>query len=50
VTTVPSIIAVLTDGVPELKNFETFGGSIEKIEILEVELKIAANFVQCGEQ
>ena len=44
VTIVPSVIAVLTDGVPELKNFKTFGESIEKIETLEVKLKIAANF------
>jgi hypothetical protein len=44
VTTVPSVIPVLTDGVPELKNFKTLGGSIEKIEILGVELKIATNF------
>jgi hypothetical protein len=30
--------------VPELKEIETLEGSIEKIEILMVELKIAANF------
>jgi hypothetical protein len=43
-TTVPSVIAVLTDGMLELKNFETLRGSIEKIKILEVESKIVANF------
>ena len=31
--------------MPELKDFETLGGSIEKIETLVVELKIAANLV-----
>jgi hypothetical protein len=31
--------------VPELKEIETLGGSIEKIETLEVELKIVANFM-----
>jgi hypothetical protein len=41
---VPSVIAVLTDGVLELKNFETLEWSIEKIETLGVELKITANF------
>jgi hypothetical protein len=30
--------------VPELKEIETLGASIEKIETLMVELKIAANF------
>jgi hypothetical protein len=44
VTIVPSVIADLADGLPELKIFETLEGSIEKIETLEVELKIAANF------
>jgi hypothetical protein len=45
VITVLSVIAALTDRVPELKNFETFGWSIEKIETLGVKLKIATNFV-----
>jgi hypothetical protein len=31
--------------VPELKEIKTLGGSIEKIETLVVELKIAANFM-----
>jgi hypothetical protein len=46
VITVPSVIAALTDRVPELKKkkIETLGGSIEKIETLGVELKIDANF------
>jgi hypothetical protein len=44
VTTVSPIIAVLTDEVLELKIFETLVGSIEKIETLGVELKIATNF------
>jgi hypothetical protein len=44
VTTIPSIIAVLTNRVLELKIFEILEGSIEKIEILEVKMKIAANF------
>ena len=43
-TTVPSVIAVLTDIVLELKIFETLEGLIEKIATLEVELKIVANF------
>ena len=30
--------------VPELKDFESLGESIEKIETLVVELKIAVNF------
>jgi hypothetical protein len=30
--------------MPKLKEIETLGGSIEKIETLVVELKIAANF------
>jgi hypothetical protein len=34
----------LTDGVLGLRDFETLGGLIEKIEILVVELKITANF------
>jgi hypothetical protein len=44
VTTILSIIAVLTNRVLELKIFEILEGSIEKIEILEVKMKIAANF------
>jgi hypothetical protein len=44
VTTVPSVMAVLTDGMARLKNFETFGGSIDKIETLVIKLKIVANF------
>jgi hypothetical protein len=43
-TTVLLVIAVLTNEVPELKNFETLEGSIEKIETLRVALKIVANF------
>jgi hypothetical protein len=39
-----SVIVGLTDRVPKLKNFKTLGGPIEKIKILGVELKIAANF------
>ena len=35
--------------VPEFKDFETLGGSIEKIETLMVKLKIATNFRE-GEQ
>jgi hypothetical protein len=44
VTTVSLVIAVLTNGVPELKNFKTLRGSIEKIKTLGVKLKIAVNF------
>jgi hypothetical protein len=40
----PSVITSLIDEVPELKNFETLGGSIEKINTLGVELKISTNF------
>jgi hypothetical protein len=32
--------------VPGLRDFETLGGSIEKIETSMVELKIAANFMR----
>jgi hypothetical protein len=34
VTIVPSVIADLADGLPELKIFETLEGSIKKIETL----------------
>jgi hypothetical protein len=44
VNIVPSVIAGLTDELPELKNFKTLRGSIEKIETLGVELKTVANF------
>ena len=44
ITCVLSIIAALTNGVPELKKIEILGGSIDKIETLEVELKIVDNF------
>ena len=43
-TTVPSVNGGLTDRVPTLRNFETLGGSIVKIETSMAELKIAANF------
>ena len=42
--TVPLVIAILIDKVSKLKNFETLERSIEKIKILEVELKIVTNF------
>jgi hypothetical protein len=44
VTVVPSVNNGLTNGVPGLRNFETLRGSIVKIEISVVKLKIAINF------
>ena len=44
VTTVSSVNEDLTNRVPELRDFKTYGGSIAKIETLVVELKIVINF------
>jgi hypothetical protein len=42
--TVEGILEKKKSKVPELKEIETWGGLIEKIETLVAELKIAANF------
>jgi hypothetical protein len=39
-----SLLRAFWEKVPELKEIETLGGSIKKIETLVAELKIAANF------
>ena len=44
VTTILLVNDSLTDRVPGLRDFETLGESIEKIETSVVELKISANF------
>jgi hypothetical protein len=44
VTTVPLVNDGLIDGVLELRDFETLGGSIVKIETSVAKLKIVINF------
>jgi hypothetical protein len=44
VTTVSSVNDGLTDRVPTLRDFETLGGYIVKIETSVAELKIVVNF------
>jgi uncharacterized surface protein with fasciclin (FAS1) repeats len=44
VATVPSVNDGLTDGVPELRDFKTLGGSIVKIKTSMAKLKISINF------
>jgi hypothetical protein len=39
-----SLLRAFWEKVPELKEIETLGGSIEKIETLVAELKIVVNF------